>query len=601
MSSLIYNNIELSLIKTNSIDRQTRMSDDRTEYMWTTFTIDITCIYNPGATSYPTPGILPMETDDLTRSLLMQPRQPLFFSEGGIPILDIPSNLASGGAIDCENGPIPIACNITRIASARLFFVRYVIKASIIECPSGTIVSAVASSRYSRTESLDGQYRATMTTAGKAMFRSNVLVAINENADAFRGYIIPDPLLGYKRMLIKVGIDSSGIEMEWMTVDVEQFVDLGDGTLPNTAGSFGITEMDLEYSTSTLRDGSVGISGILGVSATVEASAKGARTANRLTMLMFLARCSVNKLGVIVGTGLPTQMSMRENIFNNSISMVLTYQVLPTTGSTLTNMVLGLKGFVGAPIASLPPTGGVNIQPPYSNATRGMLAYQLAVNAFATACYSNINSIGGCDVSGAVPPDVGNYNGQCIGSPQVFAYGLLDDPSAVDLRRGSKQSARGPNPAQTAYRMFSIESKFVTVSGTIPAQIASNPGVSTSQSSRTQVALQLFQPYTNIAVHFAIERYGCDPEIPDSVPSVAGYSLLKQTLSPIQIEVGPDGSTPIFRLTGMYAYMNTSPTLNNPVIPFPIPPWLSISPSQFTETAKADYININGAWNTQIV
>src|SRR5271166_3220238 len=110
MSQFIYNNIEFKLVKTNSVERIARHSDDKSQYMWTDFIIDLQFIYNPAATSYlpgavQSYGQLPMVTDTSIRFYLLQPRQPLLYEEGGIVILSIQSNLPNGGAIDCENGP----------------------------------------------------------------------------------------------------------------------------------------------------------------------------------------------------------------------------------------------------------------------------------------------------------------------------------------------------------------------------------------------------------------------------------------------------------------------------------------------------------------
>lgn len=443
MSILTYNGYTMLLIKTNSVTREPRLSDDGTDYMWTVFTIDVNCVYNPRATSYPTVGELPMVTDATIRSGLMQPRCPLFFSEGNIPILNLPVNIP-GGTIDCDDGPTPLACHITRIESAKTFMIRYVVRASVYECPQGSYISPIASSRYTRSESLDSQYRSTMTVAGKAYFRSNVLAALQLNADAFRGYIIPQPMAGFARKLVQVAIAPNGIVMEFAATDVEQFIDLGNAYTEGTAASVGITEMDIDYSTSTYTSSEIGFAG-LAIRATVSCMAVGTRGANTYNMVVFLLRCIANKLGSIVNTGVPVDVSCRENQFKSIVMLSMTYQTLPPKGQ-LPDMTLGIKGFVGEPIASLPPLGGVQPQPPFSNQTRGPLAYTLAVNAFAVSCLSTIFDVGGCDQTGMTPPDVSIDGGQCLGQAQVLAYEYIDESPSADYRQAGKQSFRGENP-----------------------------------------------------------------------------------------------------------------------------------------------------------
>ena len=474
MSQLIYNGVSLQLVKTNSVVREPRLSDDRVEYMWTDFTIDVNCIYNPEATSYAiggsgvpvaTPGWLPEVTDVAIRHFLLQPRRPFYYAEAGIPIVNIQA-LVGGSALDSDNGPTPLNVTVTRFGSSRTFFVRFIIKTSFRECPSGTIASAIASSRYIRSESIDGQYRSTMTTIGKTYFHANILALLQMNADAFRGYIIPNPMTNYKRSSTSVSVASNGIIMEWITVDVNQFIDLGSPLLPGTAGSFGITDMDMEYTTATIPTGELGISGIRGAFATVNAMAVGSQTANTFTMLQFLLRCALSKLGTIALTGLPTNLSMTENIFKNSINISLTFNTLPPSGQP-DGMEVAIRGFVGIPLATFPGVGGINPQPPFSNATRGMDAYTLAVNAFATACYTPDTSRGGCDQTGSTPPDVYNYYGQCQGSQQVFIYNYIDDPGGSDYRVGGKQNFFTSSPAGTTvgnpdgayYRKYKVEAE----------------------------------------------------------------------------------------------------------------------------------------------
>lgn len=625
MSTFIYNNIELSITKTNSIERVPRMSDDGTDYLWTDFIIDISCIYGPGATSFPVQGVLPAETDSFIRSALLQPRAPLFFSEGGIPILDIPRNLINGGAIDCDNGPKPISCTVTRIGSSRLFFVRYAVKASIIECSAGAIVSAIASNRYARTESIDGQYRSTMTTMGRAYFRSNVLAALGTNADAFRGYIIPNAMTGYARKTIQVSIEPNGIVMDFIAVDVEQFIDLGSQSVPFSAGSTGIVEMDLEYSTSSVINGDIGFAGIA-IRATASGVAIGQKTANTLNMMHFLLASLYNKLGVITDTGMPMGLSCTENIFKKIVTASLTYQTLPRPGlpPQAVDIPIGINGIVGVPVVTLPSTSGLNPYPPNSNATRGDLAYTLAVGAFGQACYANLTTVGLCDQTGAVPPDLNSYNGQCIGFPSVTIFQPYDLVQGDDFRIPGKQSFRGQNPNKTSYLSYNIRNDDETVSGLAQIATASNPGSSTSPGSPTptpsptqpslgsntnpldplyqqpdtssaanptSVIVQLYKPITRVTIQFICERYGCVPELPDPSPTLAGYALLKKNVSPVGMEVAADGTTPIYRISGCYMYAKTFPTNDYDTLPFAIPPYIQATPNPLLQVMQADYLD----------
>src|SRR5258708_1958872 len=123
MSVLIYNGLVLSPIKTYSITKIPRYSDDILQYMWTDVIINVGCIYNPGYTSYinnslvPIPSYaFPATTDVAIRSFLLQPRKSLYYAETDSPIINIPASDFQNNAIDAQNGPFPQVHNITAIA-----------------------------------------------------------------------------------------------------------------------------------------------------------------------------------------------------------------------------------------------------------------------------------------------------------------------------------------------------------------------------------------------------------------------------------------------------------------------------------------------------
>ena len=127
------------------------------------------------------------------------------------------------------------------------------------------------------------------------------------------------------------------------------------------------------------------------------------------------------------------------------------------------------------PIASLPNNGGLEPQPPFSNATRGGLAYQLAVQFFAQACYTNPTQVGGCDPTGLIPPDLLNYNGQCPGQLQVLVYQTLGFTPGTNNVTGGR-TFRGPNPAKGGYFEYTTRSDYDTKKA-IAMPLARKPNV----------------------------------------------------------------------------------------------------------------------------
>lgn len=610
MSTLTYNGISLQLIKTNSIQKTPKYSDDKTEYMWTDFIIDLVCIYNPAATSYNSigtyqPGNLPMTTDAGIRSALCQPRRPLLFQEGGIAILDIPSNLTDGGAIDCDNGPHPEVNDITRIGSSRIFWVSYIIKASIIECPSGGFVVPIASNRYTRQESINKDFISTLTTSGITYFRSNVLAQLGDagNADYYRGYIIPQPLLGYQREAVNFALDSNGLVIRWSTTDVEQKQELGSQLVPGTAASVGITQMGLTYNAGAMSGGPMGMVSY-GSICSVNTWAQGIRYIDRYGAIEFIIRVAYQKLQNVAPIGIVTGGTISEDIFNNRVEMSISYTVLDDADG-FPDLTVPIQSVVGNQIdlASLPNNTGFNPQPIGSQATRGTAAYELAVSSFATACASSQSS----DPTGLnLAPDLYVPSQQYGSGIQVGAFYNPGIPSPVvvapSIRQKKKSQARGSLGNKGGQVTSNpIRSDFINTQGIIQIPIASNINTSSGSSSGNPgsqnstpscVNIQLFQPTSKKVTKWSVERLGALPEIPDpTVPQSynTNYTLLANNISTNGIEIMADGYTPIFRASGEYSYSLLTSVQLNDYLPFDIPTWVNLQANQNTQIIPSDF------------
>jgi hypothetical protein len=612
MSLLTYNGVTLQLVKTNMVERIVNMSDDKTEYKWTDFIIDVNCIYNPAATSYTSlgqsPGNLPMTTDAAIRSTLMQPRAPLLFQEGGIAILNIATPLTQ----DCDNGPIPQSINISRIGSSRIFFMQYVVKCSIIECPVGGTISPIASNRYGRIEDIDDDYLSTIYTSGVAYFRSNVLNFLGNNADFYRAQLIPPAFSGYKRTHVNFSLDSNGTIVRWSTTDVEQKQGLGAFNNAGTAASIGITKMGLTTHVGALQGGPMGTASY-GSMASVNCWAQGMKFVDRYAMLQFIVAVSFQKLQNVasIGSNL-AKGEITEDVFNNRVEVSLSYVVLDDQDG-FPGLFMPIQNVIGNQIvmANLPATQD-NPQPLFSKGTRGTAAYMLAVSNFASSCaaYNPQDSTGQVvDPNSSIP---GIQTG--IG-PQVqgfFDPGIPSPPSPQpSYRQKAKQNARSPGNTQaTSYESAPIKSSNVNTSGIIQIPIASNiqnssPGGSpgggnpgSQNQSPSCVNIQLFQPTSKKIVEWSQTRLGAVPEVPDPVvPSIYSnnYTLLSNTVSTNSIEVMADASSVVYRASGVYSY-----SLLNPLSPgssmqsgqymdFPIPPWINATPSQFTQLQPGDF------------
>ena len=95
--------------------------------------------------------------------------------------------------------------------------------------------------------------------------------------------------------------------------------------------------------------------------------------------------------------------------------------------------------------------------------------------------------------------------------------------------------------------------------------------------------LQLFMPITHIVASFEIERLNCAPEIPSPIPVTNGYNLISTELVLMQMDLAPDGQTPVYRVCGTYCY-TVNDALSQPYpLPFSVPAWANISTYALSE------------------
>jgi len=100
----------------------------------------------------------------------------------------------------------------------------------------------------------------------------------------------------------------------------------------------------------------------------------------------------------------------------------------------------------------------------------------------------------------------------------------------------------------------------------------------------TTVVIQLFQPSMRSVVTFQIERYGCMPEVPDPTPTLDGYVLLSTVISPLNLDIAPDGLTPIYRISGRYEYSLVYGAAQPENIPFSVPAGIAWGESYINTT-----------------
>lgn len=141
-------------------------------------------------------------TNSALRHLLLQPRQQLVFSVGGVPSIVSPLPPAPA---DVMNGPIPLACNVQEIQGTRTWIVDYAIKTYLNECPIyGSPFPLVLAHVWTMRHELDQDYFTSQVIEGRFTLRADSLGAMDLPPDFFRSQLLPLPNPAFKRERVDV-------------------------------------------------------------------------------------------------------------------------------------------------------------------------------------------------------------------------------------------------------------------------------------------------------------------------------------------------------------------------------------------------------------
>ncbi len=275
---MFYNGVELKVISTlPGTKRESVYNRDRTQYLYTHWTLDFICLYNPGATSLldgrggvdaalaarftgapliPTTSALATallregtaaRTDTAFRDLLRQDRGKLaVFSESGQLLLESPlplpaktfATLATATGVvttddsyeaDATGGPHVLRCDIIEVVGVRSFVVRWTVETDLAES-TGDPAKVVLSHRWTSRADVSQDQMATRVIRGELVFRRDELLRRSLLADQFRrvfGWEVPQHFI---RTGINVMEHSDGVTVEYEIVDTERHFNLGPGS-----------------------------------------------------------------------------------------------------------------------------------------------------------------------------------------------------------------------------------------------------------------------------------------------------------------------------------------------------------------------------------
>ena len=121
------------------------------------------------------------------------------------------------------------------------------------------------------------------------------------------------------------------------------------------------------------------------------------------------------------------------------------------------------------------------------------------------------------------------------------------------------------------YVDYAINSRYVKDRHTYCAGITSPNGF----KGKSVAMFQLASPTLPWVVEWTASKAGEEPDIPNPDQGNTNWVLLDDDFTPTMLVTGPDGNTPLYRISGRYVYAHVSPpdqTIN--AVSFPKPPWM---------------------------
>lgn len=495
MSSITYNGITLALVETKSFDEQPVYTDDGAEYLYTKFTIDVSCVFSPDVMSG---GASPTAIMNTVRQSLLVPRGILTFYVGFEKLLEVFSP-------DAKGGPFPQSCTIRQIHGTATFLVEWSCIAYGTSCEYGN--NQAISNRWSMTMSYDENLFCTRTTSGQIIIQAQA-VGVPPDLDQFRRLAIPTLPEGWQRERIQFDYARDGLSLAYQITDREK-----DNVAPRPA--------------TTARGTYTEVSSSMGgkLHAEMSVTLGGFKGTPRINLVAIAAQIILSRVreGDII-----EQFETSEELFDNQISMRARWLKIPDNIKVLdANMMIdGSKFGIGVPGTDSP---AVDI-----NDRTGLLS--AAISAF-----KGVNYV--CNIAGGIP-DVIPFN-QTLGETTINST-VVDSPQSSLGSKGSPKISPNENKMYTDSQ---VNMEYMDNANNVHLPDASSFGGS------AVVTLGAYQQ--TIKVKYRSERYGKWPQSP-SASVQAGMYVLRDSKVVETPQLTPDGLTFIYAIHGEMEIAATS-------------------------------------------
>ena len=593
MSVVTYNNVSLPYCFITNL-RQEVVYDDEGGVDWfcTKFDVEVQSVLNSNYLSLIAPSLVgtttnPVDIMNVIRSSLLKPRRSLSITFNGVQL--IPAQTAGSGLVDVRNGPKPQSCIITQLTNTT-FLVTYRIVAHYWENNNLTGSSPAVSNqsgnnvlynRWTETVDIDKQNYTRRTREGKFVIRSDNASGVI--ADQLRNQMavvgVPQ---GFLRESASYTVSPDGLAIQYRIVDKEQF------KMPPSPAF----EPNGEYiETSTYK----------GVHRYAECrvALKGDKVTNQSDLIEKAVQVASSKLAIAnsdaPGTtdiALLERAVVRVNMYDNEVECVMRAMLKPAGGSSGSEMTGdgrkdGVWGFRYDGMAITPFSEQPIAPPNYLNRGTASLLLQAAAYWDPSLGGTQLDPVGGQNTTGLPPGTAGvtqEGGSQGVGgtpqssdNPLTPIQPIVEATVTVGQINSDDQNALYANLSsdKSIWTDYLITSRYESDKHIYMMPVSSPNGFQGASVAFCQMA----NPTLLWIVDWTAAKFVGDPsdkpEIPSTVTVDPQWILLDQHYETAPLALGPDGTTPLYRISGTYVYGHTNPSLDViDNVTFPRPPWL---------------------------
>jgi hypothetical protein len=507
MSRLVYNNVELSYIRTQAIDFIPKYDDTNTDYLWTEVSISVEALMS--GTALPAlGGESPTQTMVRVRSQLESPRKRLQFFVGNDTLID-----TGGTGRDVQNGPVPQPCTITQIGGSATFLVSFKILTYIVECTAGGVAPDYQSHRWKETVSIDEDFYTKKTRSGKIYTRSD----INANADSLRGLVIPAIDNGFKPISLEVTLQEDGLALMYSWVEQEIYLQP-----PGPA-----TKAEGEYIEST----SSPHGGIRFSECRVKLSGhKSADKGALLLQAILIATTAVSPdqpmstAGNLNAGPMLTAAAVRTSLYENKVEVNIKAQIT-STPARKQGVPMDVKRFTFIPKGSepgtLPPDPGI----------RGTAGLALFAATFSDPCLTE-----------SILLNTGLGATRQLNTSGIPEVRVLTTQQLPDDNRALYSTSQLPGFLTNAQ----IHCEYQVKTWNVQLPVAS--------ANSASALVTLASPTGQKIVDWSTEKVGGAPKVPDPNVSDSNLVLLNYSMRPEVTVANSDGTVLTYKRSGRYVY-----------------------------------------------